>query len=392
MYKGNYIISIIPARGASKGIPRKNIKQLCGKPLITYSIMQSLSSSYIDKTIVSTEDPEIAKLGEKYGAEVILRPQELASDVCPTEPVMIHVLSRLAEASIVPEYVVLLQPTSPIRRPEDIDEAIKLLIDNEGDSLLSVRENNSFFWSKEKKPLNYDYQKRPRRQDKQWEFIENGSIYITNRKILLQQKNRLGGRILTYVMPDWASFEIDTPFEFHLVQFIAKNVLPNSAKNIDKIKLVIFDVDGVFTDGSVYVDEHGQEILEFSKVDGKGIELLKDAGFQIAIISSEDSAVVEKRMKKLNIHRVYTGVNDKDRIYELLKKDLCLEDESIAYCGDDIGDLVPIRKAGFSSCPANAVDNIKLVCHYISPFRGGFGFVRDICDLLTKRVNCDSLC
>ena len=384
MYNGKYIISIIPARGGSKGIPRKNIKKLCGKPLIAYSIMQSLSSMYIDKTIVSTDDSEIAMVSKNYGAEVIFRPQELATDACSTEPVMIHVLNQLAKNGTVPQYVVLLQPTSPIRRPDDIDKAIKLLIDNAGDSLLSVRANNSFVWSNEGKPLNYDHQKRPRRQDKQWELIENGSIYVTKREILLQEKNRLGGKILTYAMPDWTSFEIDTEFEFDLIEFIARKKLSNSFRNVDKIKLVIFDVDGVFTDGSVYVTGEGQEILSFSRVDGKGIELLKNAGFQIAIITSEESSAVKARMKKLNIEYVFTGVTDKLEVYDCLKKELCLEDESVAYCGDDVGDLLPLKKAGFSACPDNAVDSIKRECHYVSSFCGGSGFVRDMCDLLIE--------
>ena len=129
--------------------------------------------------------------------------------------------------------------------------------------------------------------------------------------------------------------------------------------------------------------------MKFSRIDGKGIELLINAGFQIAVISSEDSLATQKRMKKLKIQHVYTGVNDKGQVYEHLKTELCLKDESIAYCGDDIGDLVPIMKAGFSACPDNAVDSIKLVCHYVSPVRGGSGFVRDICDLFTNSTNRD---
>ena len=382
MYKGKYIISIIPARGGSKGISHKNIRHLGGKPLIAYSIMQSLSSQYIDKTIVSTDDSEISCISANYGAEVILRPQELATDNCATEPAMLHVLSQLTKDEIVPDYIVLLQPTSPIRRPYDIDKSIKLLVDSGSDSLLSVRENNSFFWSKENKPLNYDCKKRPRRQDKEWELVENGSIYITKREVLLQEKNRLGDRILTYVMPDWASFEIDTLFEFDLIEFIMRKKLASVLENIEKIKLVIFDVDGVFTDGSVYVDEQGGEILKFSRVDGKGIELLQEAGFKIAVITSEETSAVIERMKKLNIQLVHTGVKNKQAVYESLKEDLDLKDEAIAYCGDDVGDLLPLKKAGFSACPENAILSIKQECDYVSSFRGGSGFVRDICDLL----------
>jgi N-acylneuraminate cytidylyltransferase len=277
-----------------------------------------------------------------------------------------------------------LQPTSPIRREYDIDRAIEKLIDGNGDSLLSVYENSSFLWSKEGKPLNYDHKARPRRQDKEWELVENGSIYITKRNILLKENNRLGGKIMTYVMPEWASFEIDTQFDFELVEYIARNKLPFILHNLKKIKLAIFDVDGVFTEGSVYLDGQGNELMKFSRIDGKGIELLKNTGVAIAIITSEDTKIVEKRMKKLKIDHVYIGVKDKLSIYESLKEMLSLTDQNIAYCGDDINDTEIIEKAGFTACPMNAVTVIKRKCHYISSYRGGAGFVREICDMIIK--------
>ncbi len=390
MYKGNYIISIIPARGGSKSIPHKNLKKLLGKPLIAHSIEQSLASRYVDQTIVSTEDPEIAEISTKYGAKVIMRPQNLATDTAQTEPVLTHVLEQLHIKGIEPDYVVLLQPTSPIRRPIDIDNAIETIIDGSGDSLLSVTENKSFFWSKENKPLNYNYQSRPRRQDKQWELIENGSIYITKKEILINRKNRLDGNILTYGMPDWASFEIDTPFDFEIVEYVLRKKLPLLLVGLDKIKLAIFDVDGTLTDGAVYVNEHGGEFLKFSRIDGKGIEMLSKAGVKIAVITSEETPIVQERMKKLSIKYVCTGVRNKETVYELLKKQFTLKDDEIAYCGDDLGDMCVLTKAGFAACPKNAIDIVKCACDYVSSFYGGAGFVRDICELIIKSKDVDN--
>jgi N-acylneuraminate cytidylyltransferase len=187
---------------------------------------------------------------------------------------------------------------------------------------------------------------------------------------------------MTYVMPEWASFEIDTQFDFELVEYIARNKLPFILHNLKKIKLAIFDVDGVFTEGSVYLDGQGNELMKFSRIDGKGIELLKNTGVAIAIITSEDTKIVEKRMKKLKIDHVYIGVKDKLSIYESLKEMLSLTDQNIAYCGDDINDTEIIEKAGFTACPMNAVTVIKRKCHYISSYRGGAGFVREICDMI----------
>lgn len=211
------IISIIPARGGSKGIPRKNVKLLNNKPLIAYSIEQSLHSKLINKTYVSTEDNEIKRISKEYGAEVIDRPQELAGDIVSTEAVILHVAEYLKNDF---NYMVLLQPTSPIRYPRQIDKAIELIIKEKGDSLLSVYKNEYSLWNNNGSPINYDYKNRLRRQDRDWEFVENGSIYITKKEILINEKNRLGGKILMYKMPKWMSFEIDEIFDFELIEWL----------------------------------------------------------------------------------------------------------------------------------------------------------------------------
>ena len=216
------IISIIPARGGSKGIPKKNLKLLKGKPLIAHSIEQSLKSKLIDLTYVSTEDQNIKEVSLSYGAKVIDRPEEFATDEASTESVLLHAAYFLIYKF---DYLVLLQPTSPLRYPKQIDESIELIIKEKGDSLLSVYKNDSFMWSKDGKSINYDYRDRPRRQDKEWEFIENGSVYITKRDILLSEKNRLGGRIIMYEMPKWMSFEIDEEIDFEIIEYLIKSKL-----------------------------------------------------------------------------------------------------------------------------------------------------------------------
>lgn len=217
------IISIIPARGGSKGIPRKNIKLLAGKPLIAYTIETSLNSKLINRTIVSTEDREIAGISNEYGAEVIRRPKKLATDTAPTEPVLQDVVKYLEEKeNYKPDLIVLLQPTSPLRKKGDIDKAIKQLIRTKADSLLSVKESDDFLWKKENKvfkPVNYDFKNRPRRQDMN-QYLENGSIYITKRNILMNKNCRLGGEVTCYVMDEEDSFEIDTKLDFYLTEKI----------------------------------------------------------------------------------------------------------------------------------------------------------------------------
>ena len=154
---------------------------------------------------------------------------------------------------------------------------------------------------------------------------------------------------------------------------------------ISKIKMILFDVDGVFTDGSVYLTEKGEEMLKFSRVDGKGIELLRKKGYLLGIISSEESEIVRKRMDKLKIKEVYLGIKNKLKIYNELKSKYNLKDEEVCYCGDDIQDIVILKKVGLACCPDNAQEEVKKVCGYISNKKGGNEFVRQLANLILDK-------
>lgn len=222
--KGKNIVAIIPARGGSTGLPRKNIKSLAGKPLIAYSIEAALKSKYIDKVIVSTEDEEIAEISRRYGAEVIERPKELAKDITPTEPVLEHILEWLKEdEGYKSDIIILLQPTSPLRNSKHIDEALDIFLNRDYDSLLSVCPSSAFLWrigETSAYPVNYDFKNRPRRQDKEPEYRENGALYITTYNNFMKNHNRLGGMIGVYIMSEEFSIEIDTEFDFWLCKKI----------------------------------------------------------------------------------------------------------------------------------------------------------------------------
>lgn len=222
------ILAIIPARGGSKGIPRKNVRLLAGKPLISYTIEASLRSRYINRTIVSTEDNEIASISKELGTEIIHRPEILASDTASTESVIEHVLEYLHEKeNYYPDILVLLQPTSPLRNTRHIDEALDVIIHGKYDSLLSVCLSYTFIWKKKRDcafPINYDFKHRPRRQDKENEYKENGAIYITTFDSFMNHKNRLWGKIGLYVMPEEYSIEIDTDLDFWLCEQIINNL------------------------------------------------------------------------------------------------------------------------------------------------------------------------
>lgn len=220
-------LAIIPARGGSKGIPNKNIKLIGGKPLIAWSIEQALASSLVDRVVVTTDSEEISKIAKDYGAEVpFIRPTGLALDTSTTESAMLHCLEWLDEFDdYQPEATVLLQPTSPVRSINSIDNAINMYLQNKYDSVLSVCEFWHFLWKNSKAPVaEYDYRNRPRRQDiqnKDIRYKENGSIYVSKTNILKKDKNRLcGNNIGLYLMTESESYEIDSYIDWMVVESI----------------------------------------------------------------------------------------------------------------------------------------------------------------------------
>lgn len=222
------IVGIIPARGGSKGIPRKNLYDFCGKPLIAYTIEAGLNSKYIDKVVLSTEDDEIAQVARKYGAEVIKRPEELAQDATKTAPVLVQVVEELKKQGYDPDIIVTLQPTSPLRGADVIDKVIEKLENSDCDSVFSgmkvfkyqprwERDNNG------KLKALYDYHLRPRRQDvTEFCYEENGAVYAITKEAFEKYHDMLGNNVEVIEMTDMDSAELDTQFDLILIEQLLK--------------------------------------------------------------------------------------------------------------------------------------------------------------------------
>jgi len=227
MYNGKTMVCIIPARGGSKGLIRKNIKIFAGEPLIAHTIKAAMNSKFIDNVYVSTEDEEIASISKKYYAEVIKRPKELARDETKTVEVVIDALKQI-NFDINKTVIILLQPTSPLRTTRDIDNSIKLFFENKCESVISVcKINHSPLWAFKLKNNNLepyfdiDFLEQ-RRQEHPILYSPNGAIYISTPEILHNYLSFYTNSIIPYIMPFERSIDIDTEDDFDLAEIIFK--------------------------------------------------------------------------------------------------------------------------------------------------------------------------
>jgi CMP-N-acetylneuraminic acid synthetase len=225
------VLGIVPARGGSKGIPRKNIAFLLGKPLLAYTAEAALSAKLLTTTVLSTEDEEIARVGRECGLEVpFLRPQELAQDGSPTIPVLQDVVRKLEALGKRYDAVFILQPTSPLRRPEDIDGAVELLERTGADSVISFVDVGEKHPARMKfvspdgrvsnPPFAEEYEGQ-RRQELPKIYLREGSIYLTRRAILMEDNSVQGCDCRAWIIPQERYCNIDTPLDL----FIAEQML-----------------------------------------------------------------------------------------------------------------------------------------------------------------------
>jgi len=229
MYNNNKILGIIPARGGSKGVPRKNLRELAGKPLLAWTIEAAKSSCLIDRVILSSEDDEIIKTARQYGLDVpFKRPESLALDETPGVEPVLHAMKELESDGY--SHIVLLQPTSPLRKAEDIDEAIRLCLETKAPSCVSVCRSAHPPWWMFRIDVNnrlmpiMDAEALPlRRQDAPVAYQLNGSVYVAECDFLKQSKGFISPDTVAYVMPPERSLDIDTEIDLAIAEMILKS-------------------------------------------------------------------------------------------------------------------------------------------------------------------------
>ena len=371
-------VAFIPVRGGSKSIKLKNIKMLCGKPLVAWTAEAALKCKLIDKVFICTDSEIIKETVQEYfkdeeKIECIDRPAETATDTASTESVLLYFANKYDNFN----NVILVQATSPLLTCHDLENALNKYKKFNYDSMLSVVKQKRFVWKKNDQnntylPVNYDYLHRPRRQEFDGYFVENGAFYITTRQNLLNSKCRLSGNIGIYEMDEYSYLEIDEISDWQIIEgILSKRKIKN--QNLNKIKMIISDCDGVLTD---------DYLKKFNTRDGMGISLLKGHDIKFAIITGENSEIVKRRAEKLGITEYYLGVKNKLEIFNLLKQKYAISNEEIAYIGDDINDYEVMRNAGLACCPSNAIESVKSVAGYVTNTKSGEGVVREVIDYI----------
>ena len=400
------VLALIPARGNSKSIPRKNIRDFGGYPLIAYSIAAGLQSKLVTRTIVSTDDKEIAAIARQYGAETpFLRPDEFSRDETLDLPVFKHALEWLAEnEKYNPDIVLQLRPTSPFRPHDMLDRAIKLLMDNpHADSVRGVvpsGQNPYKMWR-----VAQDGSMRPLlevdgvreaynvpRQDLPDTYWQTGHIDAIRPKVILEKNSMSGDVIMPLFIDPAYTVDIDTLLDWQRAEVAVLEgcldiVTPGQCRRPfpEKVKLLVLDFDGVMTDDRVWVNEDGEEFVAANRSDGLGLERLRKLlDIEVVVMSRETNKVVTARCKKLELP-VAQNVQNKPNALKKIIKEKKLSADEIIYIGNDLNDVDCFPLVGFAAVPADALDLVKQQADLILSRKGGYGVVRELCEMLIAR-------
>ena len=398
------ILALIPARGGSKSIPRKNIRSLAGHPLIAYSIAAAAQSSLVCRTIVSTDDEDIARIARGYGAEApFLRPAELAQDDSTDFPVFTHALSWLKQhEAYQPEVVVQLRPTSPIRPPSCVDQAIQTLLDHPAaDSVRGVipsGQNPYKMWRMDEQgrltpllelaslpePYNAPRQSLPQ------SYWQTGHIDAMRLSTILEKGSLSGEVIYPLILDPRYAIDIDTLSDWQRAEWIISQadlpmVRPGQNKRSlpTRVELLVCDFDGVMTDDRVWVDQDGREAVAANRSDGLGIARLRKAGIPLVVLSTETNPIVAARCRKLELP-VIQGVGDKAAALRSLLEERNLDPRGVVYLGNDVNDLPCFSLVGCAVAVADARPEVIAQADLVLTHKGGRGAVRELCDRIIQ--------
>lgn len=401
-------LAIIPARGGSKGIPRKNIRSFSGTPLIAWSIAAARQSQMVTRVIVSTDDEEIAAVARAYGAETpFLRPAEFAQDKTTDLPVFEHAIKWLAQnEGYQPEVVIHLRPTSPIRPRSCVDEAVRILLMHaDADSVRGVvpaGQNPHKMWTlpSDNGPManllnvpGIDEPYNAPRQILPPVYWQTGHIDAIRPAVILEKGSMSGKTIYPLLIDPRFTVDLDSLNDWARAEWLVsfgglEMIWPGRPRRAmpEKIDLLVLDFDGVVTDNRVWTDEAGREMVAASRSDSLIMGRVKKFGVQVVILSSEVNPVVAARAKKMGLEAIHgVGLDDKARVLQDLLKTRKIDPAHVVYAGNDINDLPCFEIAGWGVAVADALPEVLRAADFVLTKNGGHGAVRELCDLILEK-------
>ncbi|MET0821583.1 MAG: acylneuraminate cytidylyltransferase [Aeromicrobium sp.] len=380
----DHVCAVIPARGGSKGVPRKNLRLLGGEPLVARAVRTLSGTSSIGSVLVSTDDAEIAAAATRAGARVVRRPAHLSGDEASSESAVEHALGHLASLGIAPEVTVFVQATSPFISPSDVDRAVALVRSGECDVAFSASPTDVHLWRRGAdgpEGVNHDAAVRLRRQDREQEHAETGAFYVMRTSGFREHGHRFFGRVQIVEVDPADALEIDTEHDLVMAELLHARREGGRDPSSSPIpaRAVVTDFDGVHTADRVVVDQHGVESVEVNRSDGMGVARLRRAGIPFLILSSETNPVVEARAAKLGVEAV-TGCDDKLHALGGWARRHGVDLADVAFLGNDVNDLACLRAVGWPVVVADAHRDVRAASPIVLRRHGGDGAVRELAD------------
>lgn len=426
------VVAVVPARGGSKSIPRKNLRRLGGHPLVAWAVAAGRRAERVGRTLVSTDEKEIREVALRYGAEApFLRPSELAGDDTPDLPVFRHVLEWLdREEGARPEILVQLRPTSPLRPPGLVDRAVATLAaDPDASAARTVTpptQDPHKMWRiregrltpllepesvarelpdihPERRPgpaaggapedeeavrLDPDEPFNLPRQALPESYWQTGQVDATRRRTVLEEGSMTGPRLLPVEVEPRLAVDVDRLEDLERARWLLSAyegplVRPGDPWELGSVRAVVLDFDGVLTDNRVYLTEEGRESVACDRRDGMGIAALREAGIPVAVLSTEVNPVVEARCRKLGIP-CRQGLDEKAGTLPDLARELDVELATTVFVGNDRNDLGCMRAAGLGVAVADALPEVLREADWVLSRPGGRGAVRELCDQILQ--------
>ena len=378
-------IAIIPARGGSKGVVRKNLRTVGGRPLIEIAVDTYLRAQVFQDVVVSTDDDEIASVANGAGARVVYRSPELGSDDASSESVLIEALTR-EEVGAGSSLLAFGQCTSPFVRIDDLRSALAEVKSGRADVCFSACRSHDFLWSgdaRDVRSVGHDPSRRLRRQDMLPQWRETGAFYVMRIDGLLTSKSRFFGHISVAEVEARFAIDIDDERDLDEANRLEKewNRTEPHRPVLGDVEAIVFDFDGVQTNDRALVSDRGSETVVVNRQDGLGFSMLKRAGIRTLILSTESSPVVLHRARKLQVELIQSSTDKRKDLLSWCEQNE-LDLRTVAFVGNDINDLGAMTIVGWPIAVADAHAQVVSAARAVTERVGGDGVVREVAEWL----------